>query len=135
MDEYYIHSEIIYPEDDSLYEMMEVGRFEDFKICVYGKEGPIPHFHFYPPGHLEKEGGCIRLDEPEYFNHGSYKATLNKRNIKRMIEWMSQPHKYWGKYGETNWDLLVLDWNDQNSNFPLPKSTKQPNYLELGGNK
>lgn len=79
MDDYYNHYRDLYPEDDSLLEMIEIGRFEDWRICVYGKEGPIPHFHFYPPGYSEREGGCIRLDKPEYFNHGTHNYKLDKK--------------------------------------------------------
>ena len=127
-DNFYSH---INPYDSSLCEMIEAGRFEDCKLCVYANEGPIPHFHFYSKTGGDYGGGCIRLDLPEYFNHGNHTEKLNRRNIKRVQEWAKSPHRLLGRYGLNNWEAMCIYWNDSNPDHPLPDNLEMPDYSKL----
>ena len=62
-------------EIHSLLEMAYVGTFDNYHIYVYANEGNIPHFHFRT---TDKKEGCIRIDKPEYFNHGNKQQILKK---------------------------------------------------------
>lgn len=127
-DNFYSH---INPYDSSLCEMMEARRFEDFKICVYGQEGPIPHFHFYVGGDM-KSGGCIRLDKPEYFNHGHYKEKINRRLKNHAIQWLhSKPKSKLGALFKNNWEAMCYMWEIGNPDHPLPDSLEIPDYRKL----
>lgn len=125
MIEFYTHL-----NEDLLLEMSEIGRVDNLKILVYGSEGPIPHFHFET---LDRElEGCIRLDKPEYFDHGKHRGRLTKRLLKNLIKFLEAPHKYLGKFGMTNWQVICMYWDDNNINYPFNKEAKMPNYeLEL----
>lgn len=112
-----------------LLEMAEVGSFLKYRICVYGKEGSYPHFHFYKDD--PKTGGCIRLDVPEYSVHGSYTEKLNSKDRKKLVKWLMQPHKSFGKYGLTNWRIICIYWDDNNPNYLFNKEASMPDYTKL----
>ena len=124
--EYYSHKN---HETTQLLEMAEVGRIGGMKISVYGGEGPIPHFHFYYDN--PSEGGCIRLDKPEYFSHGRHTRTLSSSEKKEMISFLKSPHKSFGKYGLTNWQVICIYWDDNNKDFPFDKDAPMPDYSKL----
>ena len=113
-----------------LLEMAEIGRIDGYKIMVYGCEGPIPHFHVE---HKEKEiSSCVRIDKAEYFSHGVYKDKLGKDIKKRLIEFMNAPHKFFGKSGFTNWQIICVYWNDSNVDYTIDLETlKMPDYSKL----
>lgn len=124
--EFYTH---LNPSDSTLVEMAEVGRFDEYKITIYGSEGPIPHFHFETL--TEEIKGCIRLDKPEYFSHGPYQDKLNSKDRRRMIEWLKSPHKHFGKVGYTNWQVICIYWDDNNHDNMFDENTPMPDYEEL----
>lgn len=109
-----------------LLEMAEVGRFEEYRISIYGGEGPIPHFHFYTNN--PDAGGCIRLDKPEYFIHGNHKEKLSSKDRKNITKWLQSPHKSFGKYGATNWQVICIYWDDNNPTHPFNKDAEMPDY-------
>lgn len=117
--------------DSLLLEMAEVGRFDVYKISIYGGEGPVPHFHFWVDD--PNAGGCIRLDKPEYFKHGNHVEELNSKSRRRMISWLQSPHKSLGKYGLTNWQVICIYWDDNNIDYPFNKDAEMPNYKLLKG--
>lgn len=116
--------------DHSAYEMSSVGSFakETLTIWVYGGEGNIPHFHF-----VNKEKGihgCVRIDAPEYFTHGGATSTLNSKQKKALVEYLSSP--YDGDLGFPIWKAVLLLWNSNNSSDErLPLSTPMPDYSKL----
>lgn len=124
MKEYYTHL-----NEKFLLEIAEVGGFNNFIIIVYGSEGPIPHFHFESlDGELD---GCIRLDKPEYFVHGKHNSRLKRKDGDRLIEWLKSPHKSFGIYGLSNWQVICIYWNDNNIDYPFNTGAKMPDYTQL----
>lgn len=126
IDTFYTHKNSL---TSQLLEMAEVGRFDIYKISIYGGEGPIPHFHFYIDD--PNKGGCIRLDKPEYFIHGNHTEKLNSKGRKNLIEWIKAPHKSFGKYGLTNWQVICIYWDDNNPNYLFNKDAEIPDYTLL----
>ena len=126
IDTFYTHKNSL---TSQLLEMAEVGRFDIYKISIYGGEWPIPHFHFYIDD--PNEGGCIRLDKPEYFIHGNHTEKLNSKGRKNLIEWIKSPHKSFGKYGLTNWQIICIYWDDNNPNYLFNKDAEMPDYTLL----
>lgn len=118
------------PYDSTLVEMIEAGRFENYRVCVYANEGPVPHFHFYQNSE-DTQGGCIRLDRAEFFPHGSHQATVGGRVKKQICDWMKSPHRQLGKYGLNNWQAMCIYWGDSNPNYPLPENLEMPDYSKI----
>ena len=125
MNNFYTHL-----NEQLLLEMAEIGRFDGFKIMVYGSEGPVPHFHVE-----NKEEGvscCVRIDCAEYFQHGKHKDTLERKNVKKLSTFLSSPHKFFGKHGYNNWQIICVYWNDNNPEYTLDiESTRMPEYSNL----
>lgn len=117
----------------SIYEMARLGVIDNWTICVFGNEGPIPHFHMRSPSvsHPENEC-CIRFDKPEYFDHGSKNYKLSKKTKKQLINLLNEDNEEFDNI--TNWELLIRLWNLENkdsktavhldSNIPMPDYTK-----------
>lgn len=112
--------------EELLLEMSEIGRFEGFKICIYGGEGPVPHFHF--ENKQEGISGCLRLDKPEYFDHSKHKDKLSRKDLKKMINFLKSPHRHFGKFGMNNWRVICIYWDDDNAGYPFNKEAEMPNY-------
>lgn len=78
--------------EDLLLEMAEIGRIDDYKVNIYGSEGPIPHFHVE---NKEKNiKSCVCILEDKYFIHGIYKDKLDSKLVKKLISFLSSPHKF-----------------------------------------
>ena len=122
--EYYKHL-----NEDLLLEMSEIGRFDEYKILVYGAEGPISHFHF--ESIKSRKRGCIRLDKAEYFFHGKYQDKLNSKEIKNLIHFLNSPHKFFGKSGYNNWQIICVYWGDNNLDFQVDIDSPMPDYNQL----
>lgn len=102
-------------------------KYGDCKINCYGSEGTKPHFH------IENKDlsfiCCIRLDAPEYFNHGIKQGTLNNNQIKELIKVLNSKAKS-GKYSV--FESLCFGWNDDMENkFEVLYPFKMPDYTKL----
>ena len=116
-------------EEELLLEMAEIGRFDGYRIMVYGKEGPIPHFHIE---YKEKEiSCCVKILGAEYFQHGIHKDRLDKNAKKQLCEFLKSPHKIFGKHGYSNWNMICVYWNDSNTDYIIEEDLeklKMPDY-------
>ena len=121
--------------EHSAYEMATVGYFyekkgnkpkgEPIKVSVTDDCGK-PQVHV----HLTRRKGellncCIKLDSPEYFDHGLYKDFLSNEQINLLIEFFkSTPRQpVFNFNGEsyklrTNWDYTIIQWNEENQLSP-----------------
>lgn len=94
-----------------------IGRFhagEDWKVCVYSKEGRIPHCH------VEKKDGtvaCPRLDTPDYFIHPGKEHKFNAGELKVFIDFMN-----------SYWQQCVDAWNENNGDHLV---CEKPDYRRL----
>ena len=114
---------------------MVKGGFNSIKLGVYSSEGKIPHFHFYKgvssnygiPRSARTIGGCICFNEPKYFIHGSHTDTMDKKEIKGLIEFLNKQNNTLPDV--TIWRYMILLWNDNNPyQTQIPISTKIPEY-------
>lgn len=112
------------------------GGFNSIKLGVFEDEtGDIPHFHFYkglkPEGGIPKNartsGGCICFMSPNYFLHAGHKETMDKKEMKGLIEFLNKDHE--SISGITNWIYMISLWNDNNPlRKQVPINTKIPAY-------
>lgn len=109
----------------SIYAMSRIGILpQNIELRIYTDDpGKIPHFHFVSKDGLD---GCIRIDKPEYFPHGHHKSKLNTRQIRELVRFLKKPSK---KSGMTNWEVVLLFWNTNNSDIELPEDYPMPDYL------
>lgn len=110
------------------------GGFKSIRLAVYGKEGMIPHFHFYkevspkqgiPEDSDEKDNGCICILEPKYFIHGKHQEKLDKKEMKSLIKFLNEKNET----GTTNWKFMIGLWNSSNpESTQVPYDTPIPEY-------
>lgn len=117
--------------EDLLLEMAEIGRFNGLQIKVFGSEGPVPHFHFEDT----ERKGCIQLKEARYFKHGKYQDELKSGELDDLIDFLEGPHKFFGQYGLTNWQVICVYWGDNNPQYQVDVKLPMPDYRELNKSK
>ena len=102
-------------ESELLTEMARVGFLDELEICVYTDDpGNIPHVHIRDVATRGKLfDACVKLEYPEYFDHGCHTDTLNAKQKRQLDEFMNAvPAK--GVF-KTNYEKAVYMWNDNNS--------------------
>lgn len=108
-----------------LEEMAEIGRQDYFLIKVFGKEGPVQHFHIFTS---DKRKICLQFKDNAYFAHGKYLDKLNNNELKDIMRFMEQPNKDFDNY--TNWEVAIRVWNISNPTeaFKLDTKLNMPIY-------
>jgi hypothetical protein len=103
-------------ESQLLTEMARVGFLDKLEICVYTDDPRnVPHVHIRDVATRGKLfDACVKLEYPEYFDHGCHTDTLNSKQKRELDKFMnSAPAK--GVF-KTNYEKAVYMWNDNNSN-------------------
>ena len=108
-----------------LEEMAEVGRQDYFLVKVFGKEGPVQHFHIFTS---DGRKVCLKFKENAYFAHGKYLDKLNNNELKDIMNFMEKPNEK--VEGYTNWQVAIFIWNlsNTNKNVQLDNKLQMPNY-------
>jgi hypothetical protein len=99
-------------------------------LAIYGKEGSIPHFHFYrgtkvPKG--GKGGGCLRFDKPTYFQHKTHLDTLNSNEKRRLKKFLKSEHPN-EKINMSMWEYFINIWNESNPDFQINRHIPVQEY-------
>lgn len=121
---------LISDNNDMLLEMARVGDM-DSKLAIYIRSndpGNIPHFHIVDQVTMgDKFHTCIKIETAEYFHHTGKEDILNAKQKKSLMEFFSKSDKWSDNY----WDIVLQEWNRNNSNVEVNRKLKTPNYLEL----
>lgn len=118
-------------ERQRLREMAMVGKFDDFTITVFGGERNISHFHICR-GKPESPTWetCVRLDQAQYFHHGSKREVLNSREKDDLVAFLEKPFPR-PRFAGTNWEFIVFLWNVNNPQFAIGDDAPMPDYTQL----
>lgn len=112
-------------------EMARVGNLDD-KLEIYirtNDSGNIPHMHIWDSATLgQKFHTCIRLDKPEYFHHTGKEDVLNSKQKKDLTRFLSSKHR---RFNMTNWEVILIYWNDNNSKVTIDEDSEMPDYTLL----
>lgn len=114
---------------ENLTEMARIGFTDDgFEVYVNTDDGGnIPHFHYRTKGTWEFHS-CIKLEKAEYFEHEGKEGKLNSKQRKALVKFLNKVDEDENK---TNWQIIVSEWNRNNSNVKVNKNLQMPNYLDL----
>jgi len=125
------YGEIIREDGQLLLEMASIGSFDGFTLYIYGSEGPKPHFHLIKgnPKYPDFET-CIEINTVKYFHHSGKEDVLTSKEKKRLIDFLNKENKHFSD--KTNWQMLVVQWSMNNTNFQISSKTKMPDYTKLG---
>ena len=124
-------SEILISDDSRLLlEMARVGDMDN-KLAIYIRSNDprnIPHFHIVDQATLGNEfHTCIKIGVAEYFHHTGKENILNTKQKKSLMKFFSKSDKW----GDNYWDIVLQEWNRNNSKIEVDRKLKIPNYLEL----
>ena len=101
-------------ESKLLTEMARVGFMSDLQVIVYTDDpGNVPHVHIVDKEIPHRFDCCVKLETPEYFDHGHHQDHLNTSERHKLNEFMNSKCKD-SRY-ENNYDLAVSMWNLNNS--------------------
>lgn len=114
-----------------LIEMAKIGEIKNYTIIVWTNDsGNIPHFHIVDSNTLGNQfHTCIQIERPEYFHHTGKEDVLNSKERKELVRFFqsSDPDKMFN----TNWDVLLYEWNKNNNRKKISKDVEMPDYLLL----
>ena len=112
------------------HEMIRIGWFDDFEVCIYCNEETIPHMHLRNI-YTEKEC-CIKLNKPEYFFHESgdyFMLSLEQKN--KLMTWLNSCLEIRHKVTNAqNWVWLCDLWDLNNLDNEL-ETWVMPDYTLL----
>lgn len=99
---------------------------DDLTVDVYVDEWSYvrPHFHLIGRNFHT----ILRLDKPEYYNHGYSIDILNKIQVMNLYEWI---YAHFKKTPDNAWNTMVAHWNFSKNTYYKVKHGLFPNYLEL----
>lgn len=99
---------------------------DELTVDVYVDEWSYirPHFHLIGRNFHT----ILRLDKPEYYNHGYSIDILNKNQVIKLYEWIYAHYK---KTPDNAWNTMVAHWNFSKNTYYKVKHGLFPNYLEL----
>lgn len=118
-------------------EMARVGFMGNFDVVIHTDDmGFIPHFHIVDKATRGYEfNTCVRLENNQYFLHGSHTDKLNAKQRKMLDEFMNAPHR--NIHYRNNYEYAVNLWNDNNSSSYVQIREDNegnvivPNYTEI----
>ena len=118
-------------EKQSLMEMAKIGEMKNYTIIVWTNDsGNIPHFHIVDSNTLgNRFHTCVQIEKPEYFHHTGKEDVLNSGERKDLVKFFKSPDP--DEVFNTNWDILLYEWNKNNNRKRIPTNIEMPNYLLL----
>ena len=130
------NAKYFYGEDGVLLEMARVGYFfrDKFEVYIHTDDpGNEPHFHIRDASTRGQDfHTCIKILSPEYFHHTGKEDVLNSHEKKALVEFLKEKPTNSKKTAfVSNWDKLVYEWNENNSNVYVDEDMEMPNYMDL----
>lgn len=120
-----------YLKEQLLNEMARIGSMGDLLIYIRTNDpGNYPHFHIIDENALgRKFHCCVRIDCAKYFIHTGKEDTLNSSRRKELIKFLTSPSE--DEPQKTNWQVVLVEWNRNNSKRKISMDLPMPNYKEL----
>ena len=120
----------VYEQFDVLNEMAQIGCVDRFQIYVRTNDpGKIPHFHIWDKDtHGQKFHTCIRIDKAEYFHHTGKEDILSSKEKRLLVQFLNSNDPI---DNITYWEVLVKEWDRNNSDVFIDLDTSMPDYTKL----
>lgn len=104
----------------------DVGEFYSLNLYLdFDEKTGLPHLHINDLYGLKV---ALRIDCPEYYDHGEYTGRLTNNQIKDLQSYLTL-----SDFGKSRWWYILRQFNEGNENpkHILPMDTPLPNYGEL----
>ena len=106
-----------------------VGNTNEYEVWIFNNEGDgIPHFHVLNKDRTFK--CCVQILNNKYFHHDGNEDILDSKLKKNLVLFLNSKHR---ALKDTNWKYLCAAWDDNNSDYELPKEIYEnmPDYTKL----
>lgn len=120
-----------FSNESELYEMAQIGKFDTYVVFVHTNDsGKVPHFHVWDATTRgQKFHTCVKLDSAEYFHHIGKTDVFNSKARKDLYSFLSSSSE--DEPEKTNWQVLVIEWNRNNSDKKVDRGIIMPDYRLL----
>lgn len=118
-------------QEQLLLEMAKIGNIKDLVLYVRTNDpGNCPHFHIVDEATLGQQFHCcVRIDCAQYFKHTGKEDVLNSKRRRELIEFLQTSSE--DEPEKTNWKVVLVEWNRNNSTKKVSLDLQMPNYKEL----
>lgn len=122
-----------FPDETFLNEMAQIGKFTEYTVFVRTDDpGNIPHFHLWDSNSKGNNfHTCVKILKAEYFHHTGKEGVLNSSGRKELCAFLKMPSD--DEPSKTNWEVLLIEWNRNNSEKKIDVETPMPDYSLLKG--
>ena len=129
--EYLSNLKSIELQEQLLTEMARIGTLGELVIYVRtNSPGNYPHFHIVDENTLGQQFHCyVRIDCAQYFKHTGKENTLKSKQRRELIKFLQSPSE--DEPEKSNWKVVLVEWNRNNSTKKVTLDLETPNYLDL----
>lgn len=129
--EYLSNLKSIELQEQLLTEMARIGTLGELVIYVRTNDpGNYPHFHIVDENTLGQQFHCcVRIDCAQYFKHTGKENSLKSKRRRELIKFLQLPSE--DEPEKSNWKVVLVEWNRNNSTKKVPLDLEMPNYLTL----
>lgn len=122
-----------FPDKTFLNEMAQIGKFTEYTVFVRTDDpGNIPHFHIWDSNSKGNNfHTCVKILKAEYVHHTGKEGVLNSSDRKELCAFLRLPSE--DEPSKTNWEVLLIEWNRNNSEKKIDVKTPMPDYSLLKG--
>ena len=122
-----------FPDETFLNEMAQIGKFTEYTVFVRTDDpGNIPHFHIWDSNSKGNNfHTCVKILKAEYFHHTGKEGVLNSKDRKELCAFLLLPSD--DEPSKTNWEVLLIEWNRNNSEKKIDVKIPIPDYSLLKG--
>ena len=101
-------------------------KYSNCKLYVYGNEGQIPHFHIFNNDHSFDT--CICLHKAMYFVHKNIHRKSEKLSTYQKIILQEYLNSTIPEHGTTIWKEMMIFWKGANENCVI---SNNPDWLKI----
>lgn len=122
-----------FPDETFLNEMAQIGKFTEYTVFVRTDDpGNIPHFHIWDSNSKGNNfHTCVKILKAEYVHHTGKEGVLNSSDRKELCAFLRLPSE--DEPTKTNWEVLLIEWNRNNSEKKIDVKTPMLDYSLLKG--
>lgn len=115
-----------------LNEIAKIGDLDkEYEVWVRTNDpGNKPHFHIWDVNsNGRKFHTCIEILRPKYFHHTGKEGVLNSSERRELVKFLQSEDEEFEGY--THWDIVLREWNRNNSKMKIPVDPKMPDYRDM----
>lgn len=102
----------------------KIGEFYEIEaLLYYDLDNGMPLLHINDYYGLR---ACLRIDRAEYHDHNNYTGRLTAGQLRSLQSYLEMPDN-----GKSRWWYFLRDWNEDETNPPIPLDTQIPDYTTL----